>query len=78
VRIIPFVHRGVSKREIITFTVDINGKKYESRFKLGYVDDELIKCSPEYDDVKRISDDCGLSVKDVQLLLEEEYKKSIR
>lgn len=78
VRIIPFVHRGVSKREIVTFNVDIMGKKYESHFKLGYVDDELIKCSPEYDDVKRISDDCGLSIRDVQLLLEEEYKKSLR
>ena len=42
------------------------------------MDDELIKCSPEYDDVKRISDDCGLSIRDVQLVLEEEYKKSIR
>ena len=78
VRIMPFVLRGVSKREIVTFNVDIMVKEYESHFKLGYVDDELIKFCPEYDDVKRISDDCGLSIRDVQLVLEEEYKKSIR
>ena len=77
VRILPYIHRGVSRREIVTFNVNINNKEYESHYKLGYVDEELIKCSPEYDDVKRISKDCGLSIKDVQLLLEEEYKKSL-
>lgn len=74
VRIIPYLHRGIAIRENIKHNVKINGTLEEVRFKIGTLDDKIIKCNVEYDDVKRISDKTGIPVKDLKSFIEEDYK----
>ncbi|MBQ6219624.1 MAG: nickel pincer cofactor biosynthesis protein LarC [Methanosphaera sp.] len=74
VRILPYLHRGLAVRENIKHNVEINGTTEEVRFKIGLLDDKIIKCNVEYDDVKRISDKTGIPVKDLKSFIEEDYK----
>ena len=69
IRIAPNIHRGISKREFETKTFNINGKDYEVTFKTGYVNGEIISQRPEYEDLKRIAQDSGLSLKEVKELI---------
>lgn len=69
IRIMPHVHRGVSKREFESETVSINGKDYEVTFKTGYVNGEIISRRPEYEDLKRIAKDSGLPLRTVKELI---------
>ena len=69
IRITPNIHRGVSKREFEVETFNINDKDYEVTFKTGYVNGEIISRRPEYEDLKRIAQDCGLALKDVKELI---------
>lgn len=78
VRIIPQAHRGVSYRKIITHKVNINSQEYNVNYKIGYLDDSIIKCTPEYEDVKLISQKTNIPVKDLQIILENEIRKNIR
>lgn len=75
IRIIPQLHRGVSDRIIESKRITIKSKEYEVKFKVGYTDEKLIKCSPEYEDVKKISQETEIPVKDLQQYLINEYKK---
>ncbi len=66
VRINKSTHRGVAKRKIITQEIDINGSIESVNFKVGYLSDNtVIKYTPEYEDVKRISEKIGIPLKDV-------------
>ncbi|RAP51505.1 MAG: TIGR00299 family protein [Methanosphaera sp. rholeuAM270] len=77
VRMLPYAHRGVAVRENVLHDVEINGSVEHVRFKIGYLDDKVIKCSPEYDDLKEISQKTGIPIRDLKNLIEEDYKKSI-
>ena len=78
VRMLPYVHRGVAIRENVLHSVEINGESEEVRFKIGQIGDKIIKSTPEYDDVKKLSDKTGIPVKDLQSFIEQDYKKFLR
>lgn len=69
IRIAPQLHRGIAKREFEHKTFNVNGKDYEVTFKIGYVNGEIISRRPEYEDLKRIAQDSGLSLKEVKELV---------
>ncbi len=78
VRMLPYVHRGVAIRENVLHSVEINGESEEVRFKIGQIGDKIIKSTPEYDDVKKLSDKTGIPVRDLQSFIEQDYKKFLR
>ena len=63
------MHRGVAKREFTKESFEINGKKYDVTFKIGYVNGEIISKRPEYEDLKKIAADSGLPLKQVKELI---------
>lgn len=69
IRISPNIHRGLAKREFIKKTFEINGNIYEVTFKIGYINDEVISSRPEYEDIKKIAKDTGLSLREVKELI---------
>lgn len=70
IRISPNMHRGLAKREFVKKTYEIAGKEYEITFKIGYVNGEIISSRPEYDDLKKVAKDSGLSLRKVKELIE--------
>ena len=70
IRIAPNMHRGLAKREFVKKTYEIAGKEYEVTFKIGYVNGEIISKRPEYEDVKKIASESGLSLREVKELIE--------
>lgn len=71
IRIAPNIHRGLAKREFIKKTYQIEDKEYEVTFKIGYVNGEIISKRPEYEDLKRIAIDSGLSLRKVKEIIHE-------
>ena len=71
IRIAPNIHRGLAKREFIKKTYEIEGKEYEVTFKIGYINGEIISKRPEYEDLKRIAIDSGLSLRKVKEIIHE-------
>ena len=69
IRITPNLHRGIAKREFEKKTIEINGKEYEVTFKIGYINGEVISKRPEYEDLKRIAEDSGLTLRKVKELI---------
>ena len=69
IRITPNIHRGLAKREFIKKSYEIEGKNYEVSFKIGYVNGEVISKRPEYEDLKKISTESGLSLRKVKELI---------
>ena len=65
IRIYPNIHRGIAKREFIKKTFLIEGREYEVTFKIGYVNGKIISSRPEYEDLKKIAKDTGLSLRKV-------------
>ena len=59
--------------------IDINSKTYELNFKISYVkmNDEInvINVKPEFEDLKRISKESTLSIKDILFYCQSEIKK---
>jgi uncharacterized protein (DUF111 family) len=44
------------------------------RFKIGEIGGKIIKCNPEFDDLKKISQKTGIPVKDLKEYVEQDYK----
>lgn len=65
VRVIPYVHRNIASRKIIPVQIEINEKKAEIRIKIGMIGDEIISIKPEYEDVRKVSEETGIPLKDV-------------
>jgi hypothetical protein len=66
IRISQNIHRGLAKREFINKTFEINGSEYDITFKIGYVNGEIISKRPEYEDLKKIAKDTGLSLREIK------------
>ena len=77
VRVIQYVHRNITSRKIIPVHVDINGKTIEIRIKVGTIGNEIISIKPEYEDVRRVSDESGLPLKDVMDAAKEVFMKDL-
>ena len=73
VRVIPYVHRNITSRKIIPVQLNINGKKVEIRIKVGMIGDELISVKPEYEDARKVSEESGISLKDVMSAASEAF-----
>lgn len=73
IRVIEYNHRNIAEREIIPVEVNIKGKKYQIRIKVGKIGSEIIKSSPEYEDAREISNETGVPVKDVMKIAEESF-----
>lgn len=69
IRIMPNIHRGIAKREFVKKIFKIEDKEYEVTFKIGYVNGEIISNRPEYEDLKRIALDTGLSLREVKEII---------
>ena len=73
VRVIPYVHRNITSRKIIPVQVDISGKKVQIRIKVGMIGNEIISVKPEYEDAKKVSEENGISLKDVMNAANEAF-----
>ena len=73
------VNRVCIERKIETKTIAFNGVNYEVNFKISFIESdkgtEMINIKPEYEDLKRIADGTGLSIKKIQLLVQAELSK---
>nr|WP_241776202.1 nickel pincer cofactor biosynthesis protein LarC [Methanosphaera sp. WGK6] len=78
VRMIPTIHRGVATRENVYHEININDTLENIRFKIGYIDDKIIKCTPEYEDIKKIADKTNIPIKDLMNIVEQDYKRKLR
>ena len=70
---IDYAHRDIAEREVIPVEVNVAGKLYQVRIKVGKIGHEIIKSSPEYEDVRKISNETGIPVKDVMKIAEEVF-----
>lgn len=73
VRIIPSLHRSAITRENVTKPIKIKNEIYNIRFKIGYTDDKIIKCTPEYDDIKKIADETNMPVRSLMEIAMLQY-----
>ncbi len=73
VRVIPYVHRNITSRKIIPVQVDISGKKVQIRIKVGMIGNEIISVKPEYEDARKVSEENGISLKDVMNAANEAF-----
>lgn len=78
VRMLPHVHRGVAIRENVIHNIEINGNVEKIRFKIGEINGKIIKCSPEYDDLKKLSLKTQIPIKDLKDYIEQDYKMNLR
>ena len=69
IRISPNIHRGIAKREFVKKIFTINGKDYEVTFKIGYVNGEIISKRAEFEDLKKIAKDSGLSLRKIKEMI---------
>jgi hypothetical protein len=69
IRIMPNIHRGIAKREFEKKIIDIDGEEYEVTFKIGYVNGKVISRRAEYEDLKKIAEKSGLSLKEIKELV---------
>ena len=65
IRIIPNLHRGLSKREFIKKEVEVAGKNFEVTYKIGFVNGEIISSRIEFEDAKRIGSETKIPLKDM-------------
>ncbi|MHA2280350.1 MAG: nickel pincer cofactor biosynthesis protein LarC [Promethearchaeota archaeon] len=55
-------------------SVEINGKSYVVTFKISFIkflnDKDIVNIKPEYEDLKKISEDSGIPVRKIQMILQ--------
>ena len=75
VRVLPYVHRNIVKREIVPVKLDINGIAYDVPIKIGLIGEEVINYSPEYEDARKIARETGVPLKDIMKKANNAFKK---
>ena len=74
-----FINRVCISRKIENKRIDINGKNFEIDYKVSFIESEngieIINIKPEYEDLKKISDDTGIPVKKIQLFADTKLKQ---
>ncbi len=75
VRVLPFIHRNIVKREIIKIQIEICGIEKDIRIKVGTINNEIINYSPEYEDAKKIANEMDIPLKDVMKKANESFKE---
>ncbi len=73
------INRVCVNRKIEKKCIEIKEKTYEIDFKISYIQSdeglEIINIKPEYEDLKKISDETGLALKKIQLIVNAEVKQ---
>jgi uncharacterized protein (TIGR00299 family) protein len=73
------INRICVDRKIEKKSIEINNKTYEVDYKISYIKSdkelEIVNIKPEYEDLKKISEDTGLTIKKIQLLVNAEIKQ---
>ncbi|MFX1387624.1 MAG: nickel insertion protein, partial [Promethearchaeota archaeon] len=73
------INRVCINRRIERKSIEINEKTYELDFKISFIESdkglEIVNIKPEYDNLKKISEDTGLTIKKVQLLVNAQIKQ---
>jgi len=69
------IKRVCVEREFDDRSIEINGKTYNLRYKISYIDSpsgrKIVNIKPEYGDLKKISEETGFTVKDVLFIAQE-------
>ncbi|MEA5037324.1 Pyridinium-3,5-bisthiocarboxylic acid mononucleotide nickel insertion protein [bioreactor metagenome] len=76
IRCIPMVHRFVAGRTISTEHVVINEKVYSVDVKTACMDGVIYSRKAEFDDLQRIAESSGVSVRTVKRIVEEDAWKT--
>ncbi len=81
VRVLPYVHRNIASRKIVPIEFLIDGATVKIRIKVGLVGQDIISVKPEYEDVKKVSEETGVPLKDVmnraiEVFREDQLKSS--
>ena len=75
------IDRVCVERKIESKNVEINGKEYELKYKISYIDSDIgqkvVKIKPEYNDLRKISEQTGLSIKKVQIIAQSQIQDII-
>ncbi|MFW9819299.1 MAG: nickel pincer cofactor biosynthesis protein LarC [Candidatus Thorarchaeota archaeon] len=73
------INRICINRKIKKKSIKINDKTYGINYKISYIESdkglEIINIKPEYEDLKKISEDTGLTIKKIQILVNAEIKQ---
>ncbi|MFX1530491.1 MAG: nickel pincer cofactor biosynthesis protein LarC [Promethearchaeota archaeon] len=73
------VNRLCVDRIIEIRTIEINNKDYPINFKVSYTELEnskkIVNIKPEYEDLKKISKDTGISVREIQFIIQAKIKQ---
>ncbi|MFW9940515.1 MAG: nickel pincer cofactor biosynthesis protein LarC [Candidatus Thorarchaeota archaeon] len=60
-------------------TIEINNKDYPINFKVSYIElensREIVNIKPEYEDLKKISKNTGISVREIQFIIQAKIKE---
>ncbi|MDR2624239.1 MAG: nickel pincer cofactor biosynthesis protein LarC [Methanobrevibacter sp.] len=78
IRVSKQIHRGTIKRKIISIDVDL-GKYLNTsdirsiRFKLGMMGNKIISQRREYEDIKKLAQDYGLTLMKAEKIVENEF-----
>lgn len=73
------IKRVCIDRKIEKQIIEINGKNFELNFKISYIESEkgreIVNIKPEYEDLKRISELSGLTIKKLQAIAKSQVKQ---
>jgi uncharacterized protein (TIGR00299 family) protein len=73
------INRICINRKIENKSIEINNKTYDIDYKISYIESdnglEIINIKPEYEDLKKISEDTGISMKKIQLIVGGEINR---
>lgn len=75
VRVLPYVHRNIVKRDIVNVKLAIGDLERDIRVKIGTIGDEIVNYNPEYEDAKKIANETGMPLKDVMKKANNAFKK---
>jgi len=76
VRVIPYAHRNIAQREVVSMDVLIDDTQFEIDIKVGRIGKDIISVKPEYEDVKRVAEVTGKQLKDVTDIAVQQFKNS--
>jgi uncharacterized protein (DUF111 family) len=73
------INRVCVDRKIEKKSIEINEKFYDISYKISFIKTnkglEIVNIKPEYEDLKKLSKDTGLTINKVQLIANTEIKE---
>ncbi|MFX0042866.1 MAG: nickel pincer cofactor biosynthesis protein LarC [Candidatus Hodarchaeota archaeon] len=75
------INRVCVDRKIEEQVIEINGKNYNLNYKISYIESrngrEIVNIKPEYEDLKMISEESGLTLKKIQVIAQAKLNQII-